>query len=76
MSPAHRRLYCFYKDEESNKALLEEVSLGTWGPLGVFSDGRTWGFALHTAHNSLVLGEPHRLLPTRPPSRPLLQPLL
>jgi hypothetical protein len=34
---------------------LDQVSLGTWGQPGVSAEGKTWGFAPHTAHNSLVL---------------------
>jgi serine/threonine protein kinase len=45
----------FYKDEDANHASLDEVSLGTWGQPGVSAEGKTWGFAPHTAHNSLVL---------------------
>jgi hypothetical protein len=50
------RYYRFWQDDEANHASLKEVTLGTWGQLGVSSEGRSWGFAPHTAHNSLVLG--------------------
>ena len=45
----------FHKDEEHNHVSLREVSLGTWGQPGVSADAPNWGFAPHTAHNSLVL---------------------
>ena len=46
--------YRFQQDEEQNNALLREVSLGTAANSGV-GTGKDWGFAPHTAHNSLVL---------------------
>ena len=55
--PRRPRHFRFYEDEEGNHASLNEVSLGTAKVQpGVSAESRTWGFAPHTAHNSLVLG--------------------